>query len=145
MHLNPTFVSNIRDLYGEIGEAWLKDLPSLLTHLGSKWNFRFLDMLQDLTYNFVGLVEMMPTGETAILKMGPGSKNIETEVRWLGCFNQGVPKVYWHDEIHNAFLMERLEPGQSLKALVKAGEEDAATKIICQTIRELQSHQQKQV
>lgn len=143
MHLNPTFISNIRDLYEETGESWLNDLPSLLTQLGSKWNLRFLDVMPDLTYNFVGLVEMIKTGETAILKMGPKSKNIETEVRWLGCFDEGVPKIYWHDE-HDAFLMERLEPGQSLKALVKAGDDDMATRIICQTIRELQSHQQKQ-
>jgi streptomycin 6-kinase len=76
--------------------------------------------------------------------MGPKRKNIETEVLWLKCFNKGVPKIYWHDEAHDAFLMERLEPGQSLKAFVKAGDDDTATRIICQTIRELQSHQQKQ-
>jgi streptomycin 6-kinase len=144
MHLNPTFISNIRDLYGETGEAWLNDLPSLLTQLGSKWNLRFLNVMPDLTYNFVGLVEVIPTGETATLKIGPTSKNIETEVQWLRCFNQGVPKIYWHDEDYYAFLMERLEPGQSLKALVKAGDDDTATRIICQTIRELQSHQQQQ-
>lgn len=144
MHLNPTFIANIQDLYGETGEAWLKDLPSLLTQLGSKWNFRFIDVMPNLTYNFVGLVEMISTGENAILKMGPTAKNIETEVRWLGCFDAGVPQIYWHDENHDAFLMERLEPGQSLKALVKTGDDDTATRIICHTIRDLQSHQQKQ-
>lgn len=40
--------------------------------------------------------------------------------------------------------MGRLEPGHSLKALVQAGNDDAATRIIYHTIRELQSHQQKQ-
>lgn len=144
MHLNPVFVSNIRDLYGETGVVWIKELPSLLTQLGSKWNFRFLDVMPDLTYNFVCLVEMIPTGETAILKMGPTPKNIETEVRWLKCFNKGVPKIYWHDEKHHAFLMERLEPGHSLKAFVKAGDDDRATRIICHTILELQSHQRTQ-
>lgn len=143
MHLNPTFVSNIRDLYGETGGAWLKDLSSLLARLGEKWNFRFLTVMPHLTYNFVGLAEMMETAETAVLKMAPGGKNIETEVQWLGCFSQAVPKVYWHDETHHAFLMEKLEPGQSLKTLVKAGDDDAATRIICRTIRELHSHQQK--
>ena len=144
MSLNPTFTSNIRDLYGETGEAWLKDLPLLLAQLADKWNFRFLDVMADLTYNFVGLVEMIPTGKTAILKIGPQRQNIATEVRWLKCFDAGVPKVYWHDEEHDAFLMERLEPGQSLKALVKAGNDEQATRTICHTIRELQSHQQKQ-
>lgn len=144
MQLNPTFISNIKDLYGEAGKAWLKDLPSLLAQIGSKWNLHFLDVMPGLTYNFVGLVEMIPAGETAILKMGPSRKNIETEVRWLGCFNQGVPKIYWHDPEHYAFLMERLEPGQSLKDLVKTGDDDRATRVICQTIRNLESHQHKQ-
>jgi streptomycin 6-kinase len=137
-------MSNIRDLYSAEGEAWIKDLPSLLSQLGSKWNLRFLDVMPDLTYNFVGVLEMIPTGETAILKMAPEGKNIETEVRWLQCLDASVPKVYWHDETRHAFLMERLTPGQSLKAMVKEGDDDTATQLICQTIRELQSHQQKQ-
>lgn len=145
MHLNPTFISNIRDLYGETGEAWIKDLPSLLAQLGSKWNLRFLKVMPNLTYNFVGLVEMMAMGETAILKMAPGSQNIETEVLWLGCFDEAVPKIYWHDETYHAFLMERLEPGHSLRTLVQRGDDDGATRIICHTIQSLQSHQQKQV
>jgi len=144
MQLNSTFISNIRDLYGETGEAWLNDLPTHLTQLAEKWNLRFLHIMPDLTYNFVGLVEVISTGENAILKMAPGGKNIETEVRWLGCFDEAVPKIYWYDEEYCAFLMERLEPGQSLKALVKAGDDDSATRIMCQTIRNLQSHQQKQ-
>jgi len=142
-NLNSTFVSNLLDLYGEEGEAWIRDLPSQLTQLSAKWNLRFLNVMPDLTYNFVGLVEMIPTGERAIIKMGLRAKNIATEVQWLQCFNQGVPKIYWHDDEHHAFLMERLEPGDSLKALVKTGDDDAATRILCQRIRELQSHQQE--
>lgn len=45
MHLNPIFIAHIRDLYGEAGEAWIKDLPSLLAQLGEKWNLRFLSVL----------------------------------------------------------------------------------------------------
>jgi streptomycin 6-kinase len=144
MHLNPTFVSNIRDLFGAKGETWITNLPSLLAQLSEKWDLRFLHIMPDLTYNFVGVVEMILTGETAVLKMAPEGKNIATEVRWLGCFNEMVPQVYWHDETHHAFLMERLEPGESLKSLVKARDDDTATRLICQTILELQSHQHEQ-
>ena len=142
-NLNSTFIANIRDLYGEEGEAWINNLPAQLAQLSAKWNLRFLNVMPDLTYNFVGLVEMIPTGERAIIKIGPKRKNIATEVQWLQCFTQGVPKIYWHDEEHDAFLMEHLEPGASLKTLVKAGQDDAATRILCQTIRDLQSHQQE--
>lgn len=141
-NLNSTFVSNIRDLYGEKGEIWINDLSSHLTQLSEKWNFRFLKIMPDLTYSFVSLVEVISTDECAILKMGPRHKNIANEVQWLQCFNKGVPKIYWHDDEHHAFLMEYLEPGNSLKTSVKAGQDDSATRLFCRTIRDLQSHQQ---
>lgn len=144
MQLNGTFISNIRDLYGEDGKFWLNDLPAHITQLAEKWGFRFLEVMPDLTYNFVGLMEVIATGEAAILKIAPVNKNIATEVKWLKCFNEGVPKIFWYDAAHNAFLMERLEPGQSLKELVKGGDDESATRILCQTIRGLQSHQQEQ-
>lgn len=140
--LSSAFVSNIRELYGEEGETWINDLPSRLTQLSEKWNFRFLSIMPDLTYNFVGLVEMIPTGTCAIIKMGLKHENIATEVQWLQCFNKSVPKIYWHDDKCHAFLMGCLEPGNSLKTLVKAGQDDSATRILCHTIKDLQSHQQ---
>ncbi|MCI5059415.1 MAG: phosphotransferase [Flavobacteriales bacterium] len=136
-----TFVSNILDLYGEEGATWINDLPYHLAQLSAKWNFRFLDVMPDLTYNFVGLVEVIPTGERAVINMGLRRKNIATAVQWLQCFNKGVPKIYWHDDEHHAFLMEYLEPGNSLKMLVKAGQDGSATRILCHVIRDLQSHQ----
>lgn len=140
--LNSTFVSNIRAFCGEEGGTWIDDLPSRLTQLSEKWNFRFLKVMPDLTYNFVGLVEIIPTGKRAIIKMGLRHENITTEVQWLQCFNKGVPKIYWHDDEHYAFLMEYLEPGNSLKTLVKIGQDEPATRILCHIIRDLQSHQQ---
>lgn len=141
-NLNSTFVSNIRDLYGEEGGTWINDLPSRLAQLSKKWKFRFLNVMPDLTYNFVGVVEVIPTGKRAVINIGPRGKNVAAEVQWLQCFNKGVPKIYWHDDEHHAYLMEYLEPGNSLKTLVKAGQDDAATRVICQMIRDLQSHQQ---
>jgi streptomycin 6-kinase len=144
MQLNPTFVSNIRDIYGKAGESWLKDLPTQLQQLAAKWNLRLLEAMPDLSYNFVGLAEIRSTGEIAIIKIAPVGEYIAVEARWLRCFNKGVPKLYQHDEEQHALLMERLEPGNSLKTLVRTGHDDSATRIICQTIRDLQSQQQKQ-
>ncbi|MDI9634590.1 aminoglycoside phosphotransferase family protein [Kamptonema cortianum] len=142
-NLNSTFVSNLRDLYGKEGEDWINNLSSRVIQLSEKWNFRFLNVMPNLTYNFVALVEVIPTGERAILKMGLRHENIATEVRWLQCFSKGIPKVYWHDDEYHAFLMKCLEPENSLKTLVKIGQDDCATRTLCRTIRDLQSHQQK--
>ncbi|MFO1257290.1 MAG: aminoglycoside phosphotransferase family protein [Gammaproteobacteria bacterium] len=142
MQLNPNFISNIQDVYGETGQSWLTELPSHLTRLCEKYDLRFLSLMPDLTYHFVGLVEIIATAETAIIKMAPTNQNIDTEVKWLQCFNQGVPKIYWFDEEQHACLMERIVSGKSLKSMVQF-DDDAATRIICQTILNLQSHQQK--
>lgn len=145
MQLNPTFISNIRDVYGERGVSWINDLPSQLMLLEAKWNLRFLKIMPDLSYHFVGLVEVKSTGEYAIIKIAPVSKDISIEAKWLHCFTKGVPKVYWYDEEQYALLMEYLTPGNSLKTIVRAGNDDLATRIICHSIRDLQSNQQKQI
>lgn len=141
MQLNPYFISNIREIYGETGITWLKDLPNQLKQFSILWNFRLLDPLPDLSYNFVGRVKMTATGEAAVIKVGPPGGSLVNEIHWLNCIEKGVPKIYAFDEVRNAYLMEHLVPGDSLKRLVKIGKDDDATKIICQTIRNLQSQQ----
>ncbi len=71
MQFNPTFISHIHDLYGEPGEAWLQKLPNLLSQLSTLWNFHFLNPMPNLSYNFVGLVKMNETAQTAVLKIAP--------------------------------------------------------------------------
>ena len=115
MQLNPTFISNVHDIYGESGGSWLKDLPMHLKQLSTLWNFRFLGPMHTLSYNFVGIVKMNSTGKTAIIKMAPKGGSVINEMRWLNCIDKGVPKIYAFDESLNAFLMEHLEPGNSLK------------------------------
>ncbi|MDF3034612.1 MAG: strB [Alphaproteobacteria bacterium] len=138
--LNSSFVSNIHDLYGKGGDAWLKNLPDTLNQLSTLWQFSFLNPIPDLSYNFVGLVKMKATGKAAILKMAPkGMESLVTEMRWLKHIGKGVPEIYEFDEMHNAYLMEHLDPGHSLKSLVRAGNDNEATRIICQTIRSIQS------
>lgn len=139
MQFNPTFTSNIRDLYGEAGGLWLQELPARLKYLSSLWKFRLLSSMPSLTYHYVGLVEMNSTKERVVLKMAPAGANIASEVKWLRCREGVAPKVYAFDEEANAFLMENLQPGYSLINYLQQGDDDAATRVICQTIRHLQS------
>ncbi|MEO8401001.1 MAG: aminoglycoside phosphotransferase family protein [Gammaproteobacteria bacterium] len=137
-------MANILEVYGEHGQSWLDKLPGIVNQWAEKWQFRFIDVMSDSSYNFVSLVEMLSTGETAVFKIGL-AQPILTEMRWLKCFDSVVPRIYQSDETQFAFLMERFQPGHSLKLLVKSGDDDSATRIICQTIRDLQSHQHKQI
>ena len=140
MKLNSEFVSNISDIYGELGKTWLKDLPIHIERICIQWNVQFVKPIPDLSYNFVGIVKIH-SGVDAILKMAPVKEHIASEAHWLHCFTSGVATLYEYNELENAILMEQLKPGQSLKSLVKEGKDDDATRIICRTIKNIQSHQ----
>lgn len=141
MQLNPEFISNLQEIHGAAGDQWLRELPALIQELASAWDFEFLWPMPCLSYNFVGLVKLRATNGFAVLKLMPQGVNVIREMKWLASIEKGVPKVYVSDETRRAFLMEYLEPGQPLKTLVQAGADDAATKIICETIRSLQAQQ----
>lgn len=135
------FQQNIRDLHGKAGEVWLADLPTLIGAVCEKQNLKFISVIPNLSYHFVGLVELKETQEFAILKMAPNDEVIANEAKCLDCFSQGMVKIYTYDEEYFAIIMEKLEPGYSLKKFVVNGEDDEATRIIARTIRELQWHQ----
>ncbi|MDO8953578.1 MAG: aminoglycoside phosphotransferase family protein [Gammaproteobacteria bacterium] len=140
-----TLITTIRTLYGEAGEIWLYELPTQIKELSHTLGFRFISVIPNLSYNFVGLVEMPARDQIAILKIGLDNTRIASEVKWLGSIGEGVPKIYAYDEAHNAYLMECLQPGDSLKGLVRLGQDDEATRIICQVISSLQSQQATKV
>jgi streptomycin 6-kinase len=143
MQLNPNFISNIQDLYGKAGLTWIKDLPAHITQLCEKHGLRFLNPMSNLMYHFVGLVEIIPSGEKAAIKIAPINQNISHEAKWLQCFNKGVPKIYWYDEAYHAYLMECLTPGEPLKLKVGV-DDDLATRTISQIILDLQANQKIQ-
>lgn len=139
--LNPTFVSNIHAIYGQPGILWINKLPEIIQQLAEQWNFQFIKPAPDLSYNFVGVVKMNDHADTGILKIAFENTRLATEVSWLNNMQHCAPKLYAYDKNHNAFLMEHLIPGNSLKTMVVAGKDDQATKIICETIRQLQSQE----
>lgn len=143
MQLHPNFISNMQEIYGQNGLNWVKELPDLITQLCRKWNTRFVEVVPNLSYNFVGLVERLDSGEIAIIKMAFANEHILEESRWLKCFDRGVAKIYEFDDTYHAILMERIEPGEMLSKLVKEGKDDTATQIICKMILELGSRQQR--
>lgn len=143
MELQPTFVSNIHATYKEAGKVWLNQLPTHLKDLEKLWDFHFIQQIPNLTFSFVCVVALNSNNERVILKTAPEGGRTVSEIQWLHCFKQGVPKLYAQDEKKHAFLMEYLKPGHSLKTLVQAGQDETATRIICQLILELQADQKR--
>lgn len=132
---NDYFVNNIKTIYPATGEQWLQDIPTKLSELESKWNFRISRAMPELSYSLVALVKYKEND--AILKMAPSEQCLEREIRCLACFQKDSPMIFHFDKTYNAALMEYIYPGESLKKLVKAGKDDKATEIICEIIHEL--------
>ncbi len=61
------------------------------------------------------------------------------EAEWLNAHKKCVPIIFHKDQENNAYLMEKLEPGISLKHLVNPEGDEKATRIIAQVILDLQS------
>lgn len=141
MEDQPAFIANIQATYKEVGKKWLEQLSSHVAQLAKLWDFRLIRELPALSYSYVALVELNTTKEQVIFKMAPPGSNIITEAKWLMAFHHRVPRIFKIDEEQHAFLMEHLRPGKSVKAVVKSGEDDKATRIICQTILELHRDQ----
>jgi streptomycin 6-kinase len=132
---NPVFVTNMQQLYPQTGHPWLRDLPTHLNQLAQEWNFEFVRTLPDLSYSYVALVKY--ADNHAILKMAPTEHSLEQQTHCLSCFQKKAPTIFHFHTKLNAVLMEHINPGHSLKNTVKAGQDDAATQIICGVIREL--------
>jgi streptomycin 6-kinase len=128
---------NIISIYGQDGEAWLKDLPSTINHLAELWGFQEIKPFGNLTYNYCASVSISGSEAGRVLKISADSKRYKMEIQALKAFGSGVPKIYFSDDDHRAFLMEKLSPGFSLKNLVLSGEDDKATQMLAECILNL--------
>lgn len=137
MKLNTAFIKNIKTVYNKEGEVWLSNLSDHLDRLSTQWNFQIVRPMDDLSYNFVAVVHLQ--SGLAILKTAPSSAPIMLEAEWLNAHKKSVPRIFHLDKNNNAYLMEKLEPGISLKYLVKEGKDEEATRIISQVILDLQA------
>jgi len=137
MKLHDTFIKNIYATYGEEGKLWLSNLSAHLERLSAQWNFQMIHPVKDISYNFVAVVKLQ--SRLAILKTAPASARLIAEAEWLNVHKKNVPMIFHIDKENNAYIMEKLEPGISLKYLVKEGNDEKATQIISQVILGLQS------
>lgn len=139
MQLNNKFIKNILACYGKEGQVWLDQLYVYINSLASQWNFNMLRPVENLSYNFVAEVEFQT--KIAILKIVPkAAYQLMAEVAWLEAHKKRTPVIFHSSSEINACLMEKLEPGRSLKQLVKEGKDDEATRILSQVILDLQSY-----
>lgn len=127
------FQSNILNIYGEKGKAWLDELPELFTAIASRLDLRDLKEVTNLTYNYV--LSGFQGDNPIILKLGLDNEALAREAFALKCFaGCGAVKVLSEDD--GMLLLQRAVPGISLKSYFPNSEQESV-KIACEVMKKL--------
>lgn len=144
MKLSPDFLANIRAVDGKAGEQWLMtQLETLLAEFSQEWGLRDIEVMPQLTYNFVAKVQLPQGEQRAILKMSPPTRPVLNEAKWLRHFPKVAPQVLTVDEARNVFLMQICEPGTTLKTQLTKQSDEQVTRELCKVLRGLHTENVK--
>ncbi|MDQ8040078.1 MAG: aminoglycoside phosphotransferase family protein [Rickettsiella sp.] len=113
MNLPEKLIKNILSVYGNVGKAWLDNLPNLLPHYAKKWQLTIKDSFNNAS---VVIEVILDNGHSAILKCGVPSKEFMNEVAALQHFNgKGAVKLFDAEASAGVMLLEKLVPGTLLE------------------------------
>lgn len=120
-------------LYGPRGQAWVKALPQLLETLAQQHQLTDLNLHPNCEYHAVFTGKMQDT--PIILKLGLDADTLHHETQALRAFKDfGTVTVL--EAGHGFLILERADPGTSLKSLVPRMEGEAMT-IFCTVMQRL--------
>lgn len=124
--MNPTIPEKLYETIGNLdgGSQWLADLPVLIKAVVHKWYLDVQEPISDEASCSWVAPCVTADGQRAILKLGFPHMQAEHEIDGL-MFWAGEPTVLvWRaDPETNALLLERCEPGKTLR-LLPEGEQD---------------------
>jgi len=127
------FHSNILNIYGERGQAWIAGLPQLVAAISSKLDLRDLIEVTNLTYNYV--LSGFQGNNPIILKLGLDHEALNREAFALKRFARyGAVNVLAEDK--GMLLLERAVLGTSLKSYFP-DQEHESIEIACKVMKKL--------
>lgn len=132
MHLD-IFKSNILNLYGSLGESWLRGLPTTVSSIALRYGLAELAVVNNLSYNYVvsGFKDITPI----ILKLGLDTPALEREAAALKAFaGFGAARVLASED--GMLILERAIPASSLKTYFPDRDSEAI-QIACTIIKKL--------
>jgi streptomycin 6-kinase len=131
------FTGGIRTAFGEEGGRWLDRLPEIIREIERKWSLEIEKPFPNLSYHFVAPC-VFKTGGEAVVKIGfPGERATTfREVRMLEFMDgDGICKLLRFDEKRLALLLEKVTPGENLKAICGSGDDARAVEIAIKILR----------
>jgi streptomycin 6-kinase len=133
MTLPPEFISNIRNVFKDKGDAFLAALPDSIAQASVKWGLTNVEPVPTLSYNFVAFADR--GDRSVVLKMGVPNRELLSEIEALRLFNgEGACQLIDADEVNYWMLLERLTPGEML---VNLKDDEEATRIAAEVMKEI--------
>jgi streptomycin 6-kinase len=121
------------ELYGEEGRAWLDRLPAILAACEERWGLTIGAPVGNLSFNYVAPA-VLADGTEVILKTGL-TDEFPSQPEALQHFDgNGMAQLLAYDEHDAAMLMERLQPGTSLRAVE---DDEAAISAAAEVMRKI--------
>lgn len=104
------------ELFGGVGRAWLDRLPAILAACQERWNLTIGAPVGNLSFNYVAPA-FLADGTRVMLKTGL-TDEFPSQPQALRHFDgHGMVQLLAYDEHDAVMLLERLEPGTSLRAV----------------------------
>lgn len=127
------FIKTIQTGFGNRGDPWLERLPDLVCEAARVWNLTEIKPVPNLSYNFVAYA--LRGHEEVVLKIGIPDPELNSEIAALRQFDgEGAVRLLEAWEGNGAFLLERLQPGDTLAGLTN---DDQATNIAADVMQQL--------
>jgi streptomycin 6-kinase len=127
------FESNIKNVYGVLGEVWLKSLPELVDKFANKYGLTGLVPVKNLSYNYV--LFGLRAGQNIVLKLSLNVKELEQEAETLKAF-AGHGSVKLLEQASGALLIECASPGNTLRSYFPL-RDDESVGIVCDLMRQI--------
>jgi streptomycin 6-kinase len=107
---------NVLLVFGERGAVWIEALPDVVADLARRWELRLTAHGYGGGSHSLAMPVTRPDGSPAVLKVPVQDDENRFEAAALRCYaGDGATLLYDEDPESGALLLERLEPGTSVK------------------------------
>jgi len=120
--------------FGKKGQAWLAELPAILSRCCDRWGLTLGCPTAEIKVNYIAYVEL-GTGAEAVLKVGVPHGDFSAEMEALAIYKgRGINRLIDCDKALNAMLLKRLRPGKMLDSVDNVREQ---SEIAARILRDL--------
>ena len=116
---------------GEEGKNWLRNLPSITTHLTDQWGLADIQYFPSSSQDYITRAVQKSNNLEVIMKIGAPRSALMCEALASQAFSgNGCMPLLQYDTNANAFLREFVEPGTTLGSMFPYKDKEAITQTV---------------